>query len=352
MGKLRKYLIIGDGKSPHLLKWAGELVKHVDLYIFSFNPIDERFYNILDSKKLFSANRILNPKGGNVSILRSLSVLSKFVHYINPYIVNPHYITSNGFIAVLLKKLYKMDYKIVSSCWGSDILVTPEKNFLYKMITKYILKNSDLATSDSEFMTKKIKELANVDVITFPFGVEKIPEVGEKEPMLFFSNRMLKKNYNIDKVIRFFGKIYDKDKTARLVIANDGYMKEELVKLVDSLNLQEAVSFVGYLDTDRQNEHYSRATFFVTIPDSDSTSVSLLEAMSFGCIPICSNIPANNEWVKDGLNGFFIDDALDKILTLSKEKKEEMARLNRLIIEEKALWHKNIETFVRVIYEL
>jgi len=91
---------------------------------------------------------------------------------------------------------------------------------------------------------------------------------------------------------------------AKLVIANDGYMKEELVKLVDSLNLQEAVSFVGYLDTDRQNELYSRATFFVTIPDSDSTSVSLLEAMSFGCIPICSNILQIMKWVKDGINGF------------------------------------------------
>jgi len=109
--------------------------------------------------KSFSANKILNPKGGNVSILKSLSILSKFVHYINPYLVNPHYITSNGFIAVLLKKLYKMDYKIISSCWGSDILVTPEKNFLYKMITKYNFKNSDLVTSDSEFMTRKIKEL-------------------------------------------------------------------------------------------------------------------------------------------------------------------------------------------------
>jgi len=54
--------------------------------------------------------------------------------------------------------------------------------------------------------------------------------------------------------------------------------------------------------------------------------------------PICSNIPANNEWVKDGINGFFIDNALEKVLQLSEEKKSEMSRLNRFIIEEKALW--------------
>jgi len=61
MEKLKKYLIIGDGKSPHLIKWARELVKHVDLYIFSFNPIDERFYNILDSKSFF-LQQDLKPK--------------------------------------------------------------------------------------------------------------------------------------------------------------------------------------------------------------------------------------------------------------------------------------------------
>jgi len=48
----------------------------------------------------------------------------------------------------------------------------------------------------------------------------------------------------------------------------------------------------------------------------------------------------------------FIDNALEKVLQLSEEKKSEMSRLNRFIIEEKALWHKNIETFVRVMYEL
>ena len=39
---------------------------------------------------------------------------------------------------------------------------------------------------------------------------------------------------------------------------------------------------------------------------SDSVSVSLLEAMAHGCIPLLSDLPANREWVGDGDNGLVI----------------------------------------------
>jgi glycosyltransferase involved in cell wall biosynthesis len=45
----------------------------------------------------------------------------------------------------------------------------------------------------------------------------------------------------------------------------------------------------------------------VSIPNTDGTSISLLEAMAYACIPFVSNLPANKEWVKDGENGFVVD---------------------------------------------
>lgn len=38
---------------------------------------------------------------------------------------------------------------------------------------------------------------------------------------------------------------------------------------------------------------------FISIPSSDSTSVSLLEAMCCGLFPIVSDLPANREWIHD-----------------------------------------------------
>lgn len=348
---MKRYLLVGDGSSPHLLKWVKGLSKEFDLYLFSFNPIMDELYRFVDNKKLYSAQMNLNQKGGNYSVLGGLPLLNRVMEKIDPDIVNPHYITSNGFVVVLLKKLYKYRYKIISSCWGSDILVTPQKSFLYKILTKYILKNSDMVTSDSAYMTEKIKELENIDILTFPFGVESLPEKREKDINLFFSNRMLKKNYNIDKIIESFAIYRMRNSDARLIIANDGYLKDELLQLVNRLSLNEVVSFVGFLSKEEQEDYYSRAMFYLSIPDSDSTSVSLLEAMSHGCIPIVSDIPANKEWVEDGVNGFFFTDGFKNIINDFNLLKE-MSEKNRQIIEEKGLWKKNIDRFIKVIYEL
>ncbi len=346
-----KYLIIGDGNSPHLLKWAKGLKNDVDLYIFSFNKVSDDLRDLLGEKRVFSAGHSLNQAGGNYSILKSLSLLNGVVKYIHPHIVNPHYITSNGFMAVLLKRLMKYDYRIIASCWGSDIFVNPHKNFLYKKITKYILHHSDLVTSDSYSMTDKILEFCNKKVLTFPFGVEEMPKVSKKEPLLFFSNRMLKSNYNIDRIVDFFHKIYQKDKKARLIIANDGYLRENILKKIADLGLDDAVDYVGFLSKEKQNEIYAKSSFYISIPDSDATSVSLLEAMSFGCIPIVSNIPSNREWVWDGYNGVYFDGEVEKVFEL-QTRIDTLSEINRQIIRERALWKNNIRNFLKVIYEL
>jgi glycosyltransferase involved in cell wall biosynthesis len=53
---------------------------------------------------------------------------------------------------------------------------------------------------------------------------------------------------------------------------------------------------------------YSKAKIWVSIPESDATSISLLEAMACGCIPIVSDLPANREWIKSGVNGIVVKD--------------------------------------------
>lgn len=67
--------------------------------------------------------------------------------------------------------------------------------------------------------------------------------------------------------------------------------------------------------------------------------------MSYGCIPIVSNIPANTEWIKDGINGLYY----------KRNKKTEFLpnafKINREIIRERAIWSENIRKFVKCISE-
>ena len=63
--------------------------------------------------------------------------------------------------------------------------------------------------------------------------------------------------------------------------------------------------------------------------------------MSFGCVPIVSNLPANREWILDGCNGIFWNKEL-KVLESSKEAD----KVNRELISKKAIFKNSIELFI------
>ena len=73
-----------------------------------------------------------------------------------------------------------------------------------------------------------------------------------------------------------------------------------------ALGLGARVEFSGLLAPEALARAYRRSAVFVSVPVSDGTSVSLLEAMAAGCLPVLSDLPANREWVQDGRDGLLV----------------------------------------------
>jgi glycosyltransferase involved in cell wall biosynthesis len=95
---------------------------------------------------------------------------------------------------------------------------------------------------------------------------------------------------------------------ARLVVAHDGSLRAALEARAAQPDLAGRVQFVGRLTPEAQAAWYDRARWYLSLPASDSVSVSVLEAMGHGCIPILSDLPANRELVHDGRNGVILGD--------------------------------------------
>lgn len=344
---MKKYLILADGMSPHTLKWIKGLNYYFDIYLISFNGIADDILSIINKDRIFDLKTKISVVGNNISVVKLLPKVIKIINKINPEFINAHYITSYGTIGVFAKGFSKNNAKLILSAWGSDILVTPFKNKLYYYLTKFVLSKSDFITSDSKYMADfilKIKTCKNL--LIFPFGIDKMPDVKkeEKDYNYFFSNRALEPNYNIKLIIDIFKKLYIKNSNLKLIIANNGTERNYLEKYVIDNKLTKAVKFVGYLSTEEMDLYYRKCGYYFTLPTSDSTSVSLLEAMAYGCIPIVSNIPANLEWIINGKNGIIYNRDKNNIKYLPKA-----FELNRMTIEQKALWRKNIaELYIKL----
>lgn len=207
-------------------------------------------------------------------------------------------------------------------------------------MVQFNLRHADSFTSDSTFMADEMRKLVSekkLEILIANFGIEFLDLKLPKENIIY-SNRLHKKLYRIDKVILGFKKFLDnsKDKTWKLIIAATGEETDALKLLVEQLGINEQVQFAGWVNKVQNAEFYSNAKIFVSIPESDATAISLLEAMAYGCVPVLSDLPANREWIEDGKNGIIINLLEENLFVHAlKLNLAEVASYNRKIIEEK-----------------
>ena len=339
----QKYLLLADGSSPHILKWAKELVKYFDVYIISLNGVSQELLKVIDSSNIYVLNNKTISTGGNYKLIFKLPQIKKIIKSISPDYLSAHYLSSYGFLGALSASVVP-SMKLIQSTWGSDVLVEPFINSLRKIIAKYALSKANFITSDSWYVGDVITDLVGKkEIIVFPFGFDKIEKNSISKEKIIFSNRALKDFYKIDKILQWFAR---QDDDYKLVIANDGVERDKLELLTKKLGIESRVQFVGYLSTEEQEEYYKKAIYYISIPSFDATSVSLLEAMMYGAIPIVSNIPANREWILDGVNGVFFEPSL-KINMLKID--DNFAQINYNVLKKRALFPKSIEEFIKKV---
>lgn len=341
-----RYVLLGDANSPHFFKWYKELIKVYDVYVISLNENKSYTYN---NYKCFDSK--ISENGGNYSVLYSFYSIYKQIKTIQPSIVNAHYVTSYGVIAALINCI--LSYRLIISAWGSDILITPKKNIFYSWATKFALNRSEFITSDSYIMTSEILKLSKGEVITFPMGIDKgiIKSGCDKfNSYTYLSLRSLVPNSNVELIIKAFSTVV-KEYNVKLIIANDGPDRNKLEKLVDELGLASSVTFIGYLNGNKLLQLMRKCQTYITIPTSDSLSVSLMEALASEMFIIASDLAANKELL-NGSNSIFIkpnEKSLVNAMVASFEKNiPEMNIIyayNRLLLDNKCLWENNIKLF-------
>jgi len=199
------------------------------------------------------------------------------------------------------------DGPMIASSWAFDLLLEAEQSAELRDAAVEVLRRADVTFVDSGAVRDRALELGADPggVICFPWGISrewlgKAPDSrGENGRFVFLSTRRHEPIYRVDDAISAFGGVAHEMMGAELWIAGSGSLTSVLRDQVDRSGIADRVRFVGEQSGAALRKLYQEADVYVSCSIVDGTSISLLEAMATGSLPVVSDIPGNREWVGD-----------------------------------------------------
>jgi len=345
---MKKLLLIGSN-SVHTFNYFYLIEDYFDAIVLITEVENE-----LEATKLIGKYAVPSSLKNPFNYYKAIKKYQEILQKEKPDIIHIQQISTYSFLLIKALRKLKLSIPVVVTAWGSDVLVNPAKGFLYKKMVQYVLNHGNAFTADAQFLAAKMQLLVSkkidITIVNFGINVENIPVQKEN---IMYSNRLHQSLYRIDKIIIAFSKFLQQNPDWKLVIAATGTETDHLKQLCKMLSIESNVEFLGWVDAKTNSENYAKAKIWVSIPESDATAISLLEAMSLGCIPVVSNLPANREWVENQRNGVVVDNIDTPFFERFAEIEFEKAiAINKKLIAEKGTKEVNKKRFIEIYQKL
>lgn len=291
---MKKVLHIGSN-SVHLSSFIANMSSFpLEQYLLSEDACE--FAHLTHSYRVNF--RSANP----LHLFHNYLAVSRLLKALQPDFIHIHQV--NRLAYFVSRAASKQGIPVITTAWGSDVLLVPKQSAFYRFLVGKSLKRSRIVTADSSEMISAMQALcpSSNKYHWLQYGIDPVQTIATKEKIIF-SNRLHRPLYRIDQIIRYFAEFVKMHTDWKLVIAGSGTETESLKALAATILPAENYEFVGWLNSEENFVWYSKASMYVSLPTSDGTSVSLLEALSAGCLPIVSDLPVSYEWIEHQRNG-------------------------------------------------
>jgi glycosyltransferase involved in cell wall biosynthesis len=284
----------------------------------------------------------------------------RLTHKIKPDLIHAGPIQTCAFIATL-----SGFRPILTMSWGFDLMKDVYRGRWWEFATRYTLKRSTYFTSDAQ-VTRDTAVKYGMDpekTVVFPWGVDLEyfrPHSAPRTPRGFtlFCNRSWEPNYGVDVLARAFVKVAQQKPEVSLLLLGGGSQGQVLRQIFERGGVSEQVTFGGTVSNHDLPRFYQMADLYISASHVDGSSVSLMEALACGLPCLVSDIPANQEWVFEGQNGWLfsdgnVDNLAAKILQAIENRKilPQIGAKARMIAEERADWRKNFQKLLQAYQE-
>lgn len=297
----------------------------------------------------------------------------RLVHDIQPDVLHAHQVASAGWLGAVSGY-----HPFIVTAWGSDLLVNLQHSWTQRQLARWVLWQADYVTCVSQSLATAAQGLGadpqRLEVT--PWGVDTgifFPAPSKDESRIklrlgtgpvVLSPRSLKALYNPLDIARAIPSVLAAVPEAQFIIRThiaDQDLLSQFRSITQQNGVGDAVQYIGNLpDEQAIADLYRAADVIVSVPSSDGTPSSVLEALACGAVPVLSDVPSLHEWVKHEQEGLFvpigdvpaISQAILRLLTdetLRSGMQDNGARLIRERADSELCMRRNEEIYRQVM---
>lgn len=352
-----RILFICDLNSIHARKWISFFIKRDhQVTIFSTTPFQESFLGSRVFSRGVAPLSTAPPAKERISplfrfipkfwlkVFEKLFVFKKMLQIrfetrrhryavspiaasIQPDVIHALRIPNEGFVSSQLELIAPR----AVSTWGNDLMYWARKKPLAGL-TRRTLQRTDLLLSDcrrdvvlgreygyaphkpvlvipgaggmsnEDLRAGKNSLRARGDFLGDAFGISEHP--------IFLSLRGFgSQDIDNEPLFNACAHLEKRGQAFRLVVAGqmNGFRHQKLVRLIKELRLDDSVLLIDHLSHADALRALQSADFSISVSRNDGVPNSMLEAMTFGAIPVMSDIESIREWIEEGANGYLFD---------------------------------------------
>jgi phosphatidylinositol alpha-1,6-mannosyltransferase len=258
-------------------------------------------------------------------VFAELIATIKEILFWKPDVVNSHWLLPQGFVAALACKLTRT--KHVATVHGGDVFALNSP--LFRKLKKFAINHSFLVTVNSsvtEKVTKALAQNTQTPFLKLPTGILPLPTLDKtktselrtqlqkksQERLILFVGR-LSEEKGVREAIQATAKVIDSGLSVRLIVIGEGHEKDVFEKVVNDLNINENVDFLGWVENKDIYYYFAACDVFVGPSKRSSDGwieaqgLTFVEAMLAGCPVIGSNSGGIIDAVQNKKTGWLIE---------------------------------------------
>ncbi len=254
----------------------------------------------------------------------------QYLHYIKPY-----------------RALEENAKKNEENYFGEfeDLVLYFTKEKLVPGLIKYFTNKCDLIFAPTNMMKEYLMDNnTKTRIEVMPTGLnesyfkeanENVKEIRKKykgdKSHLFCTVSRLSKEKNIEFIIDGIKLLKDKiGNSFNTLIIGEGPEKEDLIKRVKELNLEENIKFLNKIDNKEIGNYYKACDLFLFASKSETQGIVLLEAMAAKLPVVAIKASGVVDVVVNNKNGYMTDENIDELSEKVKDILNNYEKMNEL----------------------